>query len=226
MNKALFLITLLIFTGLVCITGCFGPKSPDAVTQETSGGYRVTDDGEKTAVIIAGAYNNIEIGEIKNFRERIEWSDEKNNLYSMDFSDEGSPMYIKGRGNIIYIAVKVRPGSYKLNGFKLRAWDAAGFYNIDFGQRYSAAFSVAGGDVVFVGILRTLFDKFSFSKFNNPGSSDIKLAVYLENGKDDLYKIKNFYNLITSKEVKTSLMYWNDKYPGRTETVTAMVNGK
>jgi len=218
MKKSLFLFFAPLF---IFAAGCVGPQSPDATPQEMSGGYRSTDEGEKTSVIIVGAYNNIETGDIKNFRETIQWSDAKNNLYSMDFSDEKNPMYIKGRGNIIYIAIKVRPGSYKLNNFSLRAFDAITVYTIDLGQRYSATFDIADGDAVFIGILKTSFDKFSFTKFNNPGNSDIKVTTYLENGKEDLYKIKNFYNLITRKEVKTNIMFWNDKTPERTETLRA-----
>ena len=220
MKKTLFLFLAPLF---IFAAGCVGPQSPDATPQEMSGGYRGAGDSEKTSVIIVGAYNNIEINDIKNFRETIQWSDAKNNLYSMDFSDEKNPMYIKGRGNIIYIAINVRPGSYKLNDFSLRTSDANGVYTIDLGQRYSATFDIADGDAVFIGILRTSFDKFSFTKFNNPGNSDIKLATYLENGQEDLYKIKSFYNLITKKEVKTNIMFWKDKFPGRTETLKAEV---
>ncbi|MDR2426905.1 MAG: DUF4988 domain-containing protein [Endomicrobium sp.] len=192
------------------ISGCGVPKSPESVDQETSGGYKRTFADEKTSVIIAGAQNNIELPEIGNFKEFIEWTDQSGNIYPMDFGDDTSPMYIKGRNGITYIAIKVLPGKYKLNNFLIRAANSRYYSEIDFKKRYNASFEVKPDEVVFIGILKTFFEGAPAESSNRAEQMKIKAATYLENGKEDLYKITDFYNTITKSQVQTNIMYWND----------------
>lgn len=199
------------------IAGCGVPKSPQSVEQEISGGYKRSFDGEKTAVVIAGAYNNIELPEINNFKEFVEWTDQYGNVYPMDFGDENSPMYIKGRHGITYVAVKVLPGKYILNNFMVRAANHQYYSEIDFRKRYNASFEVKADDVIFIGILKTDFEGIPADKLNQKGEIKVKAATYLENGKEDLYKIRDFYNLITKSQMQTSIMYWNDPKSSKSE---------
>ncbi|MCL2144836.1 MAG: hypothetical protein FWH43_05025 [Endomicrobia bacterium] len=209
---------LLFFMAVGFVTaGCGVPKSPDSVEQELSGGYKRTFDGEKTAVIIAGAQNNAELPEISHFKEFIEWTDRLGNVYPMDFGDETSPMYIKGRNGITYIAIKVLPGKYILNNFMLRAANENYYSEIDFKKRYNAFFEVKEDDVVFIGILKTFFEGISADKTNQTGEIKIKAATYLENGREDFYKISDFYNKVTNSQVQSNIMYWNDPKSSKNE---------
>ncbi|MDR1195480.1 MAG: hypothetical protein LBL00_03285 [Endomicrobium sp.] len=192
------------------IAGCGIPKSPESVDQEMSGVYKRTFDGERTAVIIAGAQNNVELPEISNFKEFIEWADQSGNIYPMDFGDETSPMYIKGRNAITYIAIRVLPGKYSLNNFLIRAANRQYYGEIDFKKRYEASFEVKADEVIFIGILKTVFEGVPAEYLNRAGHTKIKAATYLENGKEDLYKITDFYKTITRSQVQTNIMYWND----------------
>lgn len=209
----------LIFASALLLPACVtGPKSPDAIEQETSGSYKRYLDEEQTAVIITGAYNNIELPEIKNFRELIEWEDEDGNIYETDFADETSPLYIKGRNGIVYLAIRVAPGKYKLNNFMIRSSNANYSAEADFKNRYRANFEIADGEVMFVGILRTSMNLFGMDR-SFPGKVTSNISTFLENGKEDLYKITGFYNAVTRKPVKTNVMYWNDSTPAKEETL-------
>ncbi len=221
--KNLFLIPFLAFF-MFC--GCVTAKSPEAVTQETSGSYKRYQDDKLTSAIIVGAYNNIEIGELKNFRESVEWIDAENNLYTMDFSDETNPLYIKGRNNIIYIAIRVAPGKYTLNNFAFKAREDNKTYSINCAKRYKASFEIGDKEVVFVGILKTMFGKFQSGSLNEAGETEVKINTVLENGKDDLYKITAFYNAVTKMPVKTNVMYWNDSQPAKNEVLTIKTSNK
>ena len=192
------------------VSACSVPRSPESIDQETSGSYKRTFYGEETAVIIAGAQNNVELPELANFKEFAEWKDEAGNLYPMDFGEEASPMYIKGRSGITYIAIKVLPGKYRLNNFMMRATNKQYYAEIDFKKRYEATFEVKADDVIFIGIMKTAFDGIPADKLNKTGEIKVKIATYLENGRDDLYKITDFYDAITTSKVQTNIMYWND----------------
>lgn len=215
---------LLLFTAAFLFTGCFAAKAPEAVEQITDGGYKGTIDDKHTSVIIVGAYNNLEFGEIKKFREIFEWVDQSGNTYTMDFADEGSPMYIQGRGDIVYIAIRVMPGKYSLRSFMIRSYDKDSYTLLNFKNRYRANFEIADEEVMFIGILRTHYDKYKSENLSPGGTAKIKVNSYLENGKDDLYKITNFYDAITKSKVKTNIMYWNDTNPEQIETVIMTKN--
>lgn len=202
--------------GLI-VSGCGVPKSPESVDQELSGGYKRTFDGEKTAVIIAGAQNNIELPEISNFKEFIEWRDLAGNVYPMDFGDEENPMYIKGRNGITYVAIRVLPGRYSLNNFLIRAANQHYYSEIDFKNRYNASFEIAVDEVVFIGILKTVFEGIPADKINQTGEIKIKASTYLENGREDLYKIRDFYNAMTNSQTQSSIMYWDDPKSSKSE---------
>jgi hypothetical protein len=201
----------------LAISGCGVPKSPESVEQELSGGYKRTFDGEKTAVIIAGAQNNIELPELNHFKEFIEWRDLADNLYPMDFGDETSPMYIKGRNGITYVAIKVLPGKYRLNNFMIRAANKHYYGEIDFKRRYEAFFEINADEVIFIGILKTFFEGMPADKINKTGEIKIKAATYLENGREDFYKVSDFYNTITKSQVQSNIMYWNDPKSSKSE---------
>ena len=199
--------------------GCIAAKAPEAVEQTTDGGYRRVVDENYTSVIIVGAYSNLGFGEIKKFREVFEWEDQSGNTYIMDFADEGSPMYIQGRGDIVYIAIRVMPGKYKLKSFMTRSYDKDYYTLLDFKNRYTASFEIGDKEVMFIGILRTHYDKFNSENLNPGGTANLKVNTYLENGRQDLYKITTFYDAITKNKVKTNIMYWNDRTPEKNETI-------
>jgi hypothetical protein len=213
MKKIVLFILVAVFTA----AGCSVPKSPESVAQETSGSYKRTFDGEKTAVIIAGAQNNIQLPEIDHFKEFIEWIDMSGNVYPMDFGDESSPMYIKGRNGITYVAIKVLPGKYRLNNFMIRAANSRYYSEIDFKKRYDAFFEVNADEVVFIGILKTFFEGIPADKLNQTGEIKVKAATYLENGREDFYKVSDFYTAITKSTVQSSIMYWNDPKSSKSE---------
>ncbi|MDR1696388.1 MAG: hypothetical protein LBR69_07175 [Endomicrobium sp.] len=211
----------LVFISVLFAAGCVSSKSPDAVEQEMSGSYKLDSDSKKTAVVIMGAYNNLEAGEIQNLSETLQWASADGEIAVTDFSDTNNPLYIKGRNGVNYIAVKVFPGKYTLKNFVIKWSDAAYDFNLDFGKRYSADFEIAEGEVMFVGIIRTTFAKFSEQELKLPGKTEIKVSSFLENGKEDLYRVTSFYNMITKKPVKTQVMYWNDSVPGSTQSLIA-----
>lgn len=202
--------------GLV-FSGCSVPKSPESVEQEVSGGYKRSFDGERTAVIIAGAQNNIELPEINHFKEFIEWADQSGNVYPMDFGEEENPMFIKGRNGITYVAIKVLPGKYRLNNFLIRAANHQYYSEIDFKKRYTASFEVNADEVVFIGILKTVFEGIPNDKLNQTGEIKVKVATYLENGREDLYKIRDFYNAMTKSQMQSDIMYWDDPKASKSE---------
>lgn len=211
--------TLLFIGSIFFLSGCFftGQKSPDVIEVETSGSYKDQYDEKRNAVIITGAYNNLEFDSLRNFKEIISWTNEEGEVYIMDFSDETNPLYIKGRNNITYIAVRVAPGKYSLKDFSINLIDEEYQGNIKFSNRYQASFEIGENEVIFVGILRTTFDKFKLFEFNVPGRTSITVSTFLENGKEDLYRITNFYDRVTQKPVKSNIMFWNDTLPGNTE---------
>lgn len=215
---------LFFFAACFLLAGCFAAKAPEAVEQTTDGGYRIAVDENYTSVIIVGAYNNLEFGEIKKFREVFEWEDQNGNTYSMDFADEGSPMYIQGRNDIVYIAIRVMPGKYKLNSFLTRSYDNGAYTLLNFNNRYTANFEIGDKEVVFIGIIKTHYDKFNSESLSPGGTAKLTVGAFLENGKQDLYKITNFYDAITKNKVKTNIMYWNDNTPGKTETLVMTKN--
>ena len=212
---------LLFFVAVLAVSGCVASKSPDAVQQEMSGSYKRDFGGKKASVVIIGAYNNLEFDDVKNFREVLQWSDAGGNIYITDFADKNNPLYIKGRYGINYIAIRVVPGKYTLKNFTIR-WSAINYaFELDFGKRYSANFEIGEDEVLFVGILRTTFDKFTAEQLKLPGKTKIKVSSFIENGKEDLYKITNFYSMMTKIPVRTKVMYWGDSAPGNTETLVA-----
>jgi hypothetical protein len=210
-------IILCFLAACLAVSGCAVPKSPESVEQELSGGYKRTFDGEKTSVIIAGAQNNIELPELNGFKEFIEWKDEPGNVYPMDFGEEENPMYIKGRNGITYVAVRVLPGKYSLNNFMVRAANRKYYGEIDFKKRYNSSFEVKADEVVFIGILKTVFEGLPADKINQTGAIKIKAATYLENGREDLYKIKDFYNAVTRSQMQSRIMYWDDPKSSKSE---------
>ena len=218
MKKVAFLLISFLF-----LAGCIASKSPDAVEVKPSGSYKDVSDSRKTSVIIAGAYNNLEFdeGNFKDFRELFVWRDENGDLYNMDFADSSSPLYVRGRNNAVYLAIRVVPGKYKLHNFSIISSGKNYHGKVDFKNRYEATFYIDDNEVIFIGILRTTFDKFLSGKFDPDGETSLKIATFLENGKEDLYRITNFYSLATKKPVKTSIMYWNDTAPSRMETLVS-----
>ena len=210
-------ITLFLLAAGFAVSGCGVPKSPDSVAQEISGSYKRIFDGEKTAVIIAGARNNVELAEITGFKEFIEWVDDSGNIYPMDFGDETKPMYIKGRSGITYVAIKVLPGKYRLNNFMIRAANRHYYSEIDFKRRYQASFEVNEDEVVFIGILKTFFEGIPADKINQTGEIKVKISTYLENGRDDFYKVSDFYTTVTKSQVQPNIMYWNDQKASKSE---------
>ncbi|MCL2390322.1 MAG: membrane lipoprotein lipid attachment site-containing protein [Endomicrobia bacterium] len=213
---------LLFFIAVFVVSGCAASKSPDVVKQEMSGSYKRELNSKKTSVVIIGAYNNLEFDDVKNFREVLQWSDGHGNIHLTDFADKNNPLYIQGRHGVNYIAVKVLPGKYTLKNFIIR-WSAINYaFELNFGKRYSANFEIGENEVLFVGILRTTFDKFTAEQLKLPGETKIKVSSFIENGKEDLYKITNFYSMMTKTPVITKVMYWNDSTPGNTETLIAV----
>ncbi|MCL2484448.1 MAG: hypothetical protein FWF00_00100 [Endomicrobia bacterium] len=216
---------LLLFSiAVLFFSGCVFSKSPDAVPQEMSGGYKYKREYEakKTSVVILGAYNNMEFDDVRNFREVLQWTHESGDVFITDFAEKNNPLYIEGRYGINYIAIRLLPGKYKLTNFTIR-WSALNYhFELDFGKRYSANFEVAENQTLFVGILRTTFDKFTAEHLKLPGETKIRVSSFIENGKEDLYKITNFYNKVTKLPVTTKVMFWDDSAPNRKETLISV----
>jgi hypothetical protein len=134
----------------------------------------------------------------------------------MDFNDSSSPLYIMGRNGVVFIAVRVPPGKYFLKDFSIGASENGYAARAGFKNRYAASFEIGEDEAVFIGILATSFDKFASEYFNPEGNTQIKISTKLENGKADLYRITNFYNMVTRMPVQTNIMFWEDKSPMQT----------
>jgi hypothetical protein len=211
---------LFVLCSFAFLSGCFfTPKSPDAVEQKKSGGYNAGAASKKTSAVIVGAYNNLAFETVKNFKEKITWIDEQGAEYEMDFNDSSSPLYIMGRNGVVFIAVRVPPGKYMLKNFSIRASDGGYSAQTEFNNRYLANFEIGQDQAVFIGILATVFDKFASEPFNPQGAATIKISTKLENGKTDLYRITNFYNMVTKMPVQTNIMFWEDKNPMQTAII-------